>query len=185
MARAGYKPVIEYCGGTELGGGYFSGSLLQPQAPSTFSTPTVGHQPVILVARPDGSEAPSPHGDVQRAPGAAGGATLRSRPPMEHPACLQLVVPHLLPAPQPSAHPSTHPPIHFHPAAVSGELALAAPALGMSQRLLNKDHAEAYYAGMPPVPGARWAPERPAEDAPRGWAGRRPGGQPESLATRC
>ena len=49
--------------GTELGGGYFSGSPLQPQCPSTFSTPTVGHRPVILVQREDGSQAPSPHGD--------------------------------------------------------------------------------------------------------------------------
>lgn len=118
MCRAGYKPVIEYCGGeggslsrprlaahsqlnevlsltacnphssqphvaaaplqptapacpashpatagTELGGGYFSGSLLQPQAPSTFSTPTIGHRPIVLVARPDGSQELSVHGD--------------------------------------------------------------------------------------------------------------------------
>ena len=25
MALAGYKPVIEYCGGTEIGGGYITG----------------------------------------------------------------------------------------------------------------------------------------------------------------
>ena len=42
MAQAGYKPVLELCGGTELGGAFISGSLLQPQAPSTFSTPTLG-----------------------------------------------------------------------------------------------------------------------------------------------
>ena len=41
-AQAGYKPVLELCGGTELGGAFISGSLLQPQAPSTFSTPTLG-----------------------------------------------------------------------------------------------------------------------------------------------
>lgn len=48
MARAGYKPVIEYCGGTEIGGGYITGSRLQPQAPSTFSTPAIGCRIVLL-----------------------------------------------------------------------------------------------------------------------------------------
>jgi acyl-coenzyme A synthetase/AMP-(fatty) acid ligase len=46
---AGYCPVIEYCGGTEIGGGFVSGSMIQPQAPATFSTPTVGSRPVVLV----------------------------------------------------------------------------------------------------------------------------------------
>ena len=41
------------------------------------------------------------------------------------------------------------------PAVVTGELALAVPALGVSQRLLNKDHKAAYYDGMPAVPGGR------------------------------
>ena len=46
---SGYKaPVIEYCGGTELSGGYMSGSLLQPQASGYFSTPTLGSRPYIL-----------------------------------------------------------------------------------------------------------------------------------------
>ena len=38
----GYRPVVEYCGGTELAGGYITGSLAQPQAPSAFSTPAMG-----------------------------------------------------------------------------------------------------------------------------------------------
>lgn len=42
MARGGYKPVIEICGGTEIGGGFLAGSMLQPQCPSTFSMPTMG-----------------------------------------------------------------------------------------------------------------------------------------------
>ena len=42
MGQAGYKPVIEYCGGTEIGGGYLSGSMLQPAAPSYFTTPCMG-----------------------------------------------------------------------------------------------------------------------------------------------
>jgi acetyl-CoA synthetase len=48
MSRAGYKPVIEYCGGTELGGGYITGTVVQPQAPATFSTPAIGCDFVII-----------------------------------------------------------------------------------------------------------------------------------------
>ena len=33
---------LQVCGGTELGGAFLSGSLLQPQALSAFSTPTLG-----------------------------------------------------------------------------------------------------------------------------------------------
>ena len=47
MAMAGYKPVIEICGGTEIGGGFLAGCMLQPQSPSTFSTPTMGEQILI------------------------------------------------------------------------------------------------------------------------------------------
>ncbi|PCJ55009.1 MAG: hypothetical protein COA79_21225, partial [Planctomycetota bacterium] len=48
MAKAGYKPVIEYCGGTEIGGGYLSGSMLQEAAPSFFTTPCMGLNLYIL-----------------------------------------------------------------------------------------------------------------------------------------
>lgn len=48
MGRAHYKPVIEYCGGTEIGGGFVSGSLLQPQSLAAFSTPTMGCSLFIL-----------------------------------------------------------------------------------------------------------------------------------------
>ncbi|HYM39985.1 MAG TPA: AMP-binding protein [Thermoplasmata archaeon] len=48
MSLAGYKPVIEYCGGTEIGGGYITGTLVQPCAPSCFSTPALGIDFVIL-----------------------------------------------------------------------------------------------------------------------------------------
>ncbi|KAL4429392.1 hypothetical protein ABPG77_005166 [Micractinium sp. CCAP 211/92] len=128
MSRAGYKPVIEYCGGTELGGGYFSGSLLQPQAPSTFSTPTIGHRPVVLAARPDSSQELSLHGDS---------------------------------------------------AVVTGELALSAPALGTSQRLLNKDHAAAYFEGMPSMPDGRGFLRRHGDEVER-----LPGGYYHALG-RC
>jgi acetyl-CoA synthetase len=42
MARAGYRPVIEYCGGTEIGGGYITSSLLLPNAPACFNTVAYG-----------------------------------------------------------------------------------------------------------------------------------------------
>ena len=42
MATAGYRPIIEYCGGTEIGGGYLTGTTIQPAAPATFTTPALG-----------------------------------------------------------------------------------------------------------------------------------------------
>ena len=42
MKLAGYRPVIEYCGGTEIGGGYITGTVVQPASPATFSTPALG-----------------------------------------------------------------------------------------------------------------------------------------------
>ncbi|MFO0910844.1 MAG: AMP-binding protein [Isosphaeraceae bacterium] len=42
MSRAGYKPVIEYCGGTEIGGGYLTSTMLRPNAPSCFNTVAFG-----------------------------------------------------------------------------------------------------------------------------------------------
>ncbi|KAM0035723.1 putative acetate--CoA ligase [Helianthus debilis subsp. tardiflorus] len=48
MGRARYKPIIEYCGGTEIGGGFITGSLLQPQGLSAFSTPSLGSSLFIL-----------------------------------------------------------------------------------------------------------------------------------------
>ncbi|XP_057517395.1 probable acyl-activating enzyme 17, peroxisomal [Amaranthus tricolor] len=48
MGRACYKPVIEYCGGTEIGGGFITGSLLQPQVLAAFSTPAMGCSLLLL-----------------------------------------------------------------------------------------------------------------------------------------
>jgi len=49
MSRAGYRaPVVEYCGGTEIGGGYVTGTVVQPASPATFSTPALGLDLVIL-----------------------------------------------------------------------------------------------------------------------------------------
>ena len=48
MEQAGGKPVIEYCGGTEIGGGYITGTVTQPCLPGTFNTPALGLDFVIL-----------------------------------------------------------------------------------------------------------------------------------------
>ncbi len=48
MARARYRPVIEYCGGTEIGGGFITQSLTQSAAPATFSTAALGLDVVLL-----------------------------------------------------------------------------------------------------------------------------------------
>ncbi|MDA7950908.1 MAG: AMP-binding protein [Pirellulaceae bacterium] len=47
-AFAGYKPIIEYCGGTEIGGGYITSTVVEPNAPSTFSTPALGSEFLLL-----------------------------------------------------------------------------------------------------------------------------------------
>jgi acetyl-CoA synthetase len=49
MSRTGYRaPVIEYCGGTEIGGGYVTGTMVQPASPATFTTPALGLDLVLL-----------------------------------------------------------------------------------------------------------------------------------------
>ncbi|MEN6498498.1 MAG: AMP-binding protein [Thermoguttaceae bacterium] len=90
MSRAGYKPVIEYCGGTEIGGAYITGTVVQHAAPSTFSTPALGSDLIIL--------------DEQGQP------TDR------------------------------------------GEAFLIPPSMGLSLKVLNRDHHEAYYANTPQGP---------------------------------
>ncbi len=45
---AGYKPILEYCGGTEIGGAYVTSTLCEPNIPSCFSTPTLGLDLVLL-----------------------------------------------------------------------------------------------------------------------------------------
>ena len=43
MSLARFRaPVIEYCGGTEIGGGHITGTVLQPASPATFTTPALG-----------------------------------------------------------------------------------------------------------------------------------------------
>jgi acetyl-CoA synthetase len=48
MAQGGWKPVIEYCGGTEIGGGYVTGTMALPCVPGAFNTPALGLDFVIL-----------------------------------------------------------------------------------------------------------------------------------------
>lgn len=84
-----------------MGGGYITSTALHPHAPSTFTTPAIGTQLVLLTAQ-----------KVQGS-GAAGGPLA------------------LLPSPHGlGAEPAV------------GEVALCAPTLGCSQKLLNKDHYE-------------------------------------------
>ncbi|KAJ4960648.1 hypothetical protein NE237_020558 [Protea cynaroides] len=92
MGRAFYKPVVEYCGGTEIGGGFVSGSLLQPQSLAAFSTPNMGCTLFIL--------------------GENGNPIPQDKPGI-------------------------------------GELALGPVMLGASNLLLNADHYDVYFRGMP------------------------------------
>jgi acetyl-CoA synthetase len=71
MALAGYRPVIEYCGGTEIGGAYLTGTLLTPASPATFTTPTLGLDLEIL----DDNGKPSNPGEVYLAPPSIGLST--------------------------------------------------------------------------------------------------------------
>lgn len=80
MSLAGYKPVIEYCGGTEIGGAYVSSTVIENNYPSLFTTPTMGMDFTII-------------GD--------------------------------------------------------GEVAIIPPSIGLSDRLLNADHHQVYFANMP------------------------------------
>lgn len=45
---AGFKPIIEYCGGTEIGGGYISSTVLEHNAPATFTGPAIGLDVEVL-----------------------------------------------------------------------------------------------------------------------------------------
>lgn len=60
MSLAGNRPVVEYCGGTEIGGGYITGSVLQAAKPATFTTPALGMNFYIF----DENGQPSQSGEV-------------------------------------------------------------------------------------------------------------------------
>ena len=97
MWLTGFRaPIIEYCGGTEIGGGYLTGSVVQPASPATFTTPTLGTE-LRFRNEENGTLATSQAGEV-------------------------FIVP---------------------------------PAIGLSQRLLNRDHHQEYYAGTPTLDDGR------------------------------
>ena len=71
MSLAGYRPIIEYCGGTEIGGGYLTGTTIQPAAPATFTTPALGLD--IVICDEDGQ--PTDNGEVFVTPPSIGLST--------------------------------------------------------------------------------------------------------------
>jgi acetyl-CoA synthetase len=73
MSLANYRPVIEYCGGTEIGGGYVSGTVVQPASPSTFSTPSLGL--VMYLLDEDAREVEKGDGEVFLVPPSIGLST--------------------------------------------------------------------------------------------------------------
>ena len=48
MQLGNNKPIIEYCGGTEIGGGYVTSTVVQPNIASTFSTQALGGEFILL-----------------------------------------------------------------------------------------------------------------------------------------
>ena len=68
MMLAGYRPIIEYCGGTEIGGAYITGTVVQAASPGTFSTPALGLDVVIL----DDENRPARNGEVFLVPPSIG-----------------------------------------------------------------------------------------------------------------
>ena len=85
------KPIIEYCGGTEIGGGYVTSVIVEPNVPAAFNTPAVGSEFVLLDEKDEIAD--------------------------------------------------------------EGEVFLVPPTIGLSCRLVNRDHHETYYAGAPDVDG--------------------------------
>jgi acetyl-CoA synthetase len=71
MRVAGGVPIIEYCGGTEIGGGYVTGTVLQPAVASRFTTPALGLDLVLFDA--DGN--PGDEGEVFLIPPSMGFST--------------------------------------------------------------------------------------------------------------
>jgi acetyl-CoA synthetase len=91
MQLANNKPIVEYCGGTEIGGGYVASTLTEENIPSQFSSQTMGGAFVLLDAA----------------------GNLSSQ----------------------------------------GEVFLIPPILGLSTTLLNKNHYNTYYKGVPNIEG--------------------------------
>ena len=60
MQLANNKPIIEYCGGTEIGGGYVTSTIVQPNVASVFSTQALGGEFILL----DENNNPSDKGEL-------------------------------------------------------------------------------------------------------------------------
>ena len=71
MAQGEYKPVLEYCGGTELAGGYLACSMIHPARPASFTTPCLG----IDIALFDETDTSCDHGEVFLLPPSIGMST--------------------------------------------------------------------------------------------------------------
>jgi acetyl-CoA synthetase len=91
MQLANNKPVIEYCGGTEIGGGYVTSTVVQANIASAFSTQALGGEFVLLDENGNKS--------------------------------------------------------------TKGELFLIPPIMGLSNRLLNRNHFNVYYKDTPTYEG--------------------------------
>ncbi|QCX37046.1 AMP-binding protein [Aureibaculum algae] len=93
MQLGNNKPVIEYCGGTEIGGGYVTSTVVQENIPSTFSTQALGGEFVLLNDEYKPSD--------------------------------------------------------------KGELFLLPPIMGLSEKLLNRDHHDVYFKDTPTYNGLK------------------------------
>ena len=92
---AGFKPIIEYCGGTEIGGGYVSSVMDKPNFPAAFNTPAVGLDFVLISSEEGGT----------------------------------------------------------NKIGNNGEVFLVPPSIGLSNRLINRDHFSTYFEGTPSIEG--------------------------------
>jgi acetyl-CoA synthetase len=68
MSLANYKPIIEYCGGTEIGGAYISSTVCEKNYPSLFTTPTMGLDFILI----DKNGQPADQGEVALIPPSMG-----------------------------------------------------------------------------------------------------------------
>lgn len=71
MSRINYKPIIEYCGGTETGGGYITSTVIENNYPSVFTTPAMGLDFLLI----DEEGKPSDNGEVTLVPPSVGLST--------------------------------------------------------------------------------------------------------------
>ncbi len=71
MSLAGYKPIIEYCGGTEIGGAYITTTMIDNNYPAVFTTPTMGLDFVLIDEYGDKTD----HGEVAIIPPSLGLST--------------------------------------------------------------------------------------------------------------